>query len=358
MTGATLAITDWSAVSPFGTGRDAFVKGVRQQVSTAVQLDPEQWGAPEGVACLVPDFDVRTVLGKKGTRSMNRVTGLAVAASGDLLASAGGLTVPRERTGFVLGTTVGSAQSTIDLTRGSLTGERPYHVESGLIPYAVMNGTAGQCAIWYGLRGPNATLSAGRPGGLVALNYARRLLLSGRAEAVLCGAAEEFSDARAWIDHHSRDQGAAAPVLGEGCALFSLTTEPERPPLAELLAVGSATFADGDRQGAVARCVRRALAAGGSEPSQVWVACPSGAAGAEGDGENAALTGLFGASRVGTPVAALIGETHAASASFELAALLSRAEDDPSCTGMTAVITSIDPGGTAAAAVLRLRPDR
>ncbi|CAG7657845.1 beta-ketoacyl synthase N-terminal-like domain-containing protein [Actinacidiphila bryophytorum] len=358
MTAATLAITDWSAVSPFGTGRDAFVKGVRQQQSTAVQLDRERWGGPDDVACLVPDFDVRTVLGKKGTRSMNRVTGLAVATSGDLLASADGLEVPRESTAFVLGTTVGSAQSTIDLTRGSLTGERPYHVESGLIPYAVMNGAAGQCAIWHGLRGPNATLSAGRPGGLVALNYARRLLLSGRAAAVLCGAAEEYSDARAWIDHHSRDDGAAGPVLGEGCALFSLTTQPELPPLAELLAVASGTFADGDREGAVARCVRRALAAGGAQAQQVWVACPSGAAGAEGDAEIAALNGLFGASRVGTPVAALIGETHAASASFELAALLSRAEDDASCAGRTAVITSVDPGGTAAAALLRLRPDR
>ena len=69
-------------------------------------------------------------------------------------------------------------------------------------------------------------------------------------------------------------------------------------------------------------------------------------------------TRLFGAARVGTPVAALIGETHAASASFELAALLSRAEDDASCAGRTAVITSVDPGGTAAAALLRLRPDR
>lgn len=183
-----------------------------------------------------------------------------------------------------------------------------------------------------------------------------RLLLSGRAAAVLCGAAEEFSDARSWIDHHSREGGAPGPVLGEGCALFSLTTEPEEPPLAELLAVASATFADGDRRGAVDRCVRRALAAGGAEASQVWVACPSGAAGAEGDGELDALTGLFGAARVGTPVAALIGETHAASASFELAALLSRAEDDSACAGRTAVITSIDPGGTAAAAVLRLRP--
>ncbi|MDX6355853.1 MAG: hypothetical protein QOF98_2756, partial [Streptomyces sp.] len=175
MTAATLAITDWSAISPFGTGRDAFVKGVRRQLNTAVQVDPEQWRVPDEYACLVPDFDVRATLGKKGTRSMNRVTGLAVATSGELLASADRLTAPRGQTGFVLGTTVGSAQSTLDLTRGSLTGDRPYLVESGLIPYAVMNGTAGQCAIWHGLRGPNATLSAGRPGGLVALNYARRL---------------------------------------------------------------------------------------------------------------------------------------------------------------------------------------
>jgi hypothetical protein len=162
----------------------------------------------------VPDFQVRAVLGKKGTRSMDRVTGLAITTVGRLLDDA-----PRNRevaTGesaaLVLGTTIGSVQSQMDFVRDSFTGERPYLVDPARFPNAVMNCAAGQSAIWHRLKGPNTTIAGGRAAGLYALNYTRRLLRFGRAGTVLCGAVEEFSTERSWLGRHTREaEGATDP---------------------------------------------------------------------------------------------------------------------------------------------------
>lgn len=199
-------ITAWSAVSPYGIGAEALVQGLAADRPTAAPVDTERWNVPADRAHLVPDFEVRQVLGKKGTRSMDRVTGLAVTTVGALLEQPA---ADRDReTGdhaaLVLGTTTGSVASMMDFTRSSLVGARPFDVDPAQMPNAVMNCAAGQCAIWYGIRGPNTTLAGGRTASLSAVNYSARLLASGRAESVLCGAAEEFSSARYWLERHSR----------------------------------------------------------------------------------------------------------------------------------------------------------
>ncbi|WP_331283956.1 beta-ketoacyl synthase N-terminal-like domain-containing protein, partial [Streptomyces sp. H39-S7] len=174
-------ITGWSAVSPFGIGREAFIEGVRSGRPTVTVLDSDTWTGPDEQACLVPDFDIRKVLGKKGTRSMDRVTGLAVTAIGGLMGESvrSGPVVGDERAALVLGTNTGSAQSMMDLTRDTFVQEEPFYIDPSKFPNTVMNCAAGQCAIWYGLKGPNTTVAAGRASGLLALNYARRLLASG-----------------------------------------------------------------------------------------------------------------------------------------------------------------------------------
>ncbi len=75
-------ITAWSVVSPFGMDDSAFGNGLRSGAAAATELDPGQWKVPFDSACLVEGFSNREVLGRKGTRSMDRVTGLAVAAVG------------------------------------------------------------------------------------------------------------------------------------------------------------------------------------------------------------------------------------------------------------------------------------
>jgi 3-oxoacyl-[acyl-carrier-protein] synthase II len=353
-----VTIAAWSTVSPFGIGREPFTNAVNAGRSAVAVLDRARWQVPDECACLVPGFDLRGILGNKGTRAMNRVTGLAVTTVGQLIEDADAGHAWGEDTALVLGTTTGSSQSNMDITRSSLTGERPFDVEPARLPYCVMNCAAGQCAIWYGLKGPNATIAAGRPTSLTVLSYARRLLLTGRAVRVLCGAAEEYSAARSWIDFHSRGGGGA--VLGEGCVMFvvELASLATARPLASVLAMDSRVCVDGDWRSAVGRCVQRVLTVGGCLPQDIWAVCPSGADDEAGRVERETLAKVFGTDLLTWDVAELIGETHAASAAFQIARVLSAAEHSPEVDGRLAVVTSTDPSGAVGAALLRLGDSR
>ncbi|MFD0025486.1 beta-ketoacyl synthase N-terminal-like domain-containing protein [Streptomyces sp. NPDC058382] len=358
-------ITAWSAVSSYGIGREAFAEGLRDRRPTVADLGTEYGELPDGTGCVVPGFDVRQVLGKKGTRSMDRVTGLTVTAVGALLDDddRNRAVGTGEGAAFALGTTTGSAQSMMDFTRESLTGDQPFFVDPARFPNTVMNCAAGQSAIWYQLKGPNATIAGGRTAGLHALNYSRRLLASGRARTVLCGAAEEFSQARAWLERRSGDEGdsATGAPLGEGCAM--LLVEPqapagtEQPVLAEVLAVELGVVQGGDTRSALVSCLRSALRRAGVETGQVVAVARSGAPGRAGRGETDAVAEVFGAAEHADLMpTGLIGDTGAAAAAFQAAALLSYASDHPgTAAGRVGVLTSVDRTGTVGCALLGLR---
>jgi 3-oxoacyl-[acyl-carrier-protein] synthase II len=291
---------------------------------------------------------------------MDRVTGLAVTAVGQLIENPGqtGPIEPTEATGLVLGTTTGSAQSIMDFTRSSLTAERPFYVDPALIPNVVMNCAAGQCAIWYRLKGPNATIAAGRTAGLMALRYQRRLLACGRAATVICGGAEECSTARSWLEYHSRGPDPHPIVLGEGCGVLLMRNAvtgaaDADEPLAELLSVQTRVFGDDDPREAV-EAAARALLDTGTDPADVWAVSPSQAPGLAGKRERAVLAGLFGEAALNRLPALPFGDTGAASAVFQIASVLSAAEQLPDAGGRLALVSSVDRDGTAAAALLRL----
>ncbi|MFI9051730.1 beta-ketoacyl synthase N-terminal-like domain-containing protein [Streptomyces sp. NPDC053427] len=362
--GRRLVITRWSAISPFGLGRSAFQEGIRTGRKTVTAVDTEQWSVPDEQACLVPDFSARELLGKKGTRDMDRVTGLAVGVTTELLAEdAAGASIPTgEGTGLVLGTTTGSAESMMGYTRTSMQKSKPFLVDPALMPYAVMNCAAGQCAIWHGLKGPNVTLAGGQSAGLLALNYTRRLLVSGRAERILCGAAEEFSPARSWIEHHRRGRTPADTVLGEGSAMFLVETAgdtaTDRPPLAEIIDVRSRAHAQGAVREALTACVSDILRRSGIGPEDVWAVVPSGVQTQYAEQETDALHEHFqGADARWINVTDLLGDTGAAGAAFQIAATLSVADADPEAAGKTALITSVDRDGTVACALIKMGDD-
>ncbi|MFD8825956.1 beta-ketoacyl synthase N-terminal-like domain-containing protein [Streptomyces sp. NPDC059605] len=356
-------ITAWSAVSPHGIGKDEFVTGILAGKDASSRLDAEEWAAPDSRACLVPGFSLREVLGKKGTRSMDRVTGLAVTAVRDLLRDCedrrrGG----DEETALVLGTTTGSAQSMMDFTRASLVGEQPFYVDPSLMPNAVMNCAAGQCAIWHQLKGPNTTIAGGRIAGLSALSYAGGLLGSGRAETVLCGAVEEFSNARAWLDHHRRREDATGTMLGEGCAMFMVESASvaghDGTALAEVLAVESRVFFGTELSPVLSACLDGVLKRSEVDAQDVWAVSDSELAGRVGEQEREVLTARFGARTLDrAPSLAGIGDTSGASAAFQVGSLLSLAGQGEAPAGSIALVSSVDDDGIVACAVLRLLPN-
>ncbi len=349
-------ITAWSALSPYGHTAADFSAGVRDRRPTAAPVP----GAEGRLGCLVPDFAPRTVLGKKGTRDMDRVTALAVTAVGAVLGDrteddapdgCGDARATGPDTALVLGTTTGSVQSMTDFTRSSLTEERPYDVEPGVIPNSVMNCAAAQCAIRHRIQGPNTTLAGGRAAALLGLLYARRLLRAGRARTVLCGAAEEYSHARTWLQARSRD--GAPTLLGEGAAVLRLTPSELptcTPPLATVLAVHTRHAPPGtDPADTVRATVSATLNQARTAASDVWSATGSGLDTAEDE----ALDALFPRqARDRLPaVGPLLGDTGAAASALQLAAVLAAAAQAP---GGHAVLTSTDGHGLVAATVLRM----
>lgn len=343
-------VSAWSAMSGFGVGAAALAEGLRTGRDAASELEAPGWPVPDGRACVVPDLDARELLGAKGTRSMDRLSVLAAATVAQVVRDTGDLGAD---TGLVLGVTNASVQSVLELTRDSLVKARPEFVKPAQFPNTLANAASAQCAVWHRLRGPNATIAAGRTSGLAALNYARRLQRAGRAEAVLCGAAEELSTTRAWLEHHAAPDRPGGTLLGEGCAMLLL--EPADRPgrhgrtaRAELVGLAFGTYRAPSEAGPVlAGCLRRVLAAAGEPPDRVW---------AHAAAHDPQLPGVdvLGDVALRLPMTELVGDTHAASAALGVAAVLASAEREPSAAGRTAVVTALDRDGTVGCALLRL----
>jgi len=261
---AFAVVTRWALTSGAGQDPAALADAVRGGTSFVVD-PPEDVAGPFGRAGVVT-HDPVAELGRKGTRTLDRATLLAVATVGRLGAPVIGTDEPgaAERTGLVLGTGAGSVASTADFTRDALTGDRPYLVDPARFPNTVMNFAAGQCAIRYGLRGPNATVTAGRATVLAAVRYGARWLALGHADRVIVAATEELSA------HRARIEWAVAPgrpPLGEGCAAVVLEPAGSGPALAELVALRTALAPRPERVAPLlADCVRDVLGTLGDEP--------------------------------------------------------------------------------------------
>ncbi|WP_434449385.1 beta-ketoacyl synthase N-terminal-like domain-containing protein [Lentzea sp. E54] len=356
---AELVLSKWFVVSPYGVGNDPFADGVLSGRSAISGVDRSQFDVPYELVGLVPDFSAAKYLGNKGTRLMDRLTALAVTAAGGLVDQCReDLVADPERAALVLGTGWASVQSIMDTTRDSLTGDKPYHVDPAKFPNTVMNKAAGQSAIWHTIKGPNTTISGDWLTALLTLSYAARLVRGGHCDRALCGVAEEYSAQRAWLEWHAgRAGGDGMSALGEGSAFFLLESAADaersgRTPLVRLLATRFTAFgADGDAGAALRDCVRAALRHAGVGPEQVRVVAPAGAGAAP--VENDVLTGEFGASAPEWIRSRhLIGDASAASAGFQIAAVLAAAGRKPLARDEAAVVTTIGRDGMTGCLVL------
>jgi 3-oxoacyl-[acyl-carrier-protein] synthase II len=338
-------ITAWDAYSPLGSGAQAHLAGLRNAPT------PEPRTRLHG-------FEIREVLGRSGTRAMDRAAGLAVATTRRLLERVGAPEAPfgaypPEAVGLVLGVS-DSVKSVSDFVHDTWTRDKPFDIDPSHIPRTLMNYAAGQCAIWHGVKGPNATICGSHATGLLALNYARRLQQNGHAMATIWGAVEEYSDARAAIES-ARSDGVDRLPPGEGCVMFLLESAESvcasRPPLAEVLAVEFGVWADpGEIQQMLVRCIRRALKRSLADPGDVFAIAPSSARGSYADKERAAAAEVFADVPSLTVTVDAVGDTRAASAVFQIVELLAQ----PGIPGRIGVATTVDMEGRVGCALLRL----
>lgn len=360
-----LAVTGWGLLSSAAQHPEDFAVAMRGGPVPAVDassLVEDPLPAPEAHALV--DFTVREHLGRKGTSFFDRATALAMVAATAALADSD-LVIDddnRDRVGIVMGTTAGSVRSTSEYSRETFVNERPYLVNPLIFPNAVMNCAAGQAAIWFGLRGVNATLAAGPMSALNALRYTRNLLACGYADALVVGATEEFSAQSAWAVHFAQQRFGGSTPVGEGSAMLVVEDAEAvraagRTPDAEILAVevGLHDPGDGAAPGAGLReCLRRALSRAGVSADKVWaVATQENGMTALDDIEDDAVRDVLGDAPRRIRVKELTGECHSASSMFQFAGLLALHRGDPQLDGRVSVITARSPDGAVGAAVLR-----
>ncbi|MFR9731949.1 beta-ketoacyl synthase N-terminal-like domain-containing protein [Saccharopolyspora sp. MS10] len=356
--GGELVLSAWSAVSPFGVGREAFAAGVTGGRPCVAELDER--AGPFRRGGVIPDFVAAEQLGRKGTRSMDRVTAITVKTVGALLSECGPeLTAEPDRLALTWGTGSGSAQSIMDFTRDSLTGAKPFHVDPARFPNTVMNRAAGQSAIWHSIKGPNTTIAGGALTGSLALRNGVRLVRGGHCDRVVFGASEEHTPQRSWLEWRAAGGGADGWVLGEGGAAFLLERAEAaagagRAALARVLGSRFRAFGEPDQAGrALAECVRGNLADTGARAGSVRVVAPLDDAGEWGERERGALDELVPDAERVRP-RQLIGDTSAAAGAMQLAAVLAWAQARDPEPGDLALITGVERDGTVGSVLLAL----
>lgn len=349
MTG--LAVFGWGAVSAAGIGADALVEALGAPSSTT---------APGALV----NFDAKALLGRKGTSFLDRRSALALVACGEAVRS-GELTIDeqnRHRIGIVLGTTWGSLSSMSDYTRDTLVENPPYMVSAALFPNTVMNCAAGQAAIWYGLRGINATIAGGQTAFLNAARYAANMLRWNRADLLLLGAVEEHTPHTAWVANLLGRSGSVP--AGEGAAVFlvgrSIDSEPasRAAAAAEIRSIVTGFCPASRGTEAIARAleksIRCALRQAGIPPQDVFLVATGESDEQEFDDiETTALELVFPDGCERTCVKKVVGECFAATGAFQMAAVLAATPPLGELERNCALLTSWTPEGAVAAAVVR-----
>ena len=369
---APLVITGCGVVSHAGIGLDALASHMTVAGSSAVGGSRADGLAtiadefpPTGLAA-VPDLRAEEYLGKKGVRSLDRTTKLALVACNRALAGLSASLAHEDlaRTGVVMGTSTGSIRSSSEFSRETLIREKPYLVRANLFPNSVMNCCASQIAIWNSMRGVNATIAGGRLSSLSAVRYARNAITQGHIERALVGGVEELCAQSAWAWYLSGALTRGVPI-GEGAAVFVVETPAAavaagRAPLAELLAceVGSPGVSD-VRQGLAARlaaCIERALRRSGVSSAAITTISLSatglrGLGTAEAEGVGAALGGGLPVRQI--RMANLVGESLSASGALQIAGLLAAWRAAGNGSEGAALVTSVGNDGNVGCLVVR-----
>jgi 3-oxoacyl-[acyl-carrier-protein] synthase II len=241
MTNRRVAITGIGAITPIGTGRDAFWAGIRAErsaVRSVSRFDPTIFRSHN--AAEVNDFVPDDHLEIKRAKRLDRFGQFSVAAAKLAMTDSGIRleTENRERIGAMMGTALGGV--------GYAEGQLRNFVIDGLravdatLALAVFGG-ASSCniAIEFGVSGPNSTNAMSCASGSMAIGEAFRQIRHGYADVMIAGGAEAplaplcfgaFALIRAMSTRNDDPSRASRPfdkdrdgfVMGEGSVVLIL----------------------------------------------------------------------------------------------------------------------------------------
>jgi 3-oxoacyl-[acyl-carrier-protein] synthase II len=316
-------VTGVGAVSPLGLTVASTWAGLvagRSGVGPITRFDPH--GYPVRIAAEVPGLEPEAIFGRRRARHLDRVTQLALVASGEAMESAKlDVGADPERVGVLFGTGIGGIRS-LEEGLAVLNDRGPDWVSPYTLPMMIPNMVAGEVAMEWGIRGYSSCTVTACSASAHAIGAGLDVIRAGRADAVVCGGSEApvtrvavagFAAMKALSTRNDEPERASRPfdarrdgfVIGEGAAVLVLEElESARrrgaPILAELAGFGATTDAhhmtqphpEGD--GAV-RAMRGACADAGVEATEVGYVNAHGTSTPPNDRvETLALKRLFG----------------------------------------------------------------
>lgn len=322
-----IVITGVGAITPIGLSPEAVWHAMRDGVSGITTLEGEEIARYEGqwtarVAGQVKGFEAGEHIDPREAKRLDRSAQFGMAAVAQAVKDSGidFSAMHPERAGVAYGTGVGGI-STIEEGHSILLERGPKRLSPLTVPKLMVNATAGNVSITYGLRGPATAMATACASSGNAIGEAVETIRRGRTDVMIAGGTEAaitplcvgaFQAMKA-LSGNTEPTKASRPfdadrdgfVLAEGAAAFVLETEQHAKArgatiLAEL--VGWAASADAyhitapDEAGRGARqAMTWALEDSGLKPSDIGYINAHGTSTPLGDrAEVAAVLDVFG----------------------------------------------------------------
>ncbi len=233
-----VVITGVGMITPLGTGNEISWKGIvegRSGIRKITNFDPEK--SPSKIAGEVPDFEIDRFIETKEQKKMDKFIHFGFSA-GILAMEDSGLKVTEEnadRIGSIVGAGIGGLSSIEKYTK-LVTERGPKKVSPFFIPMTIINLTAGQISMRYGIKGPNSAISTACASGTHSIGDGFKLIQNGFADAMLCGGSEAvitplgiagFTSMKALSTRNDEPEKASRPfdkdrdgfVMGEGAGI-------------------------------------------------------------------------------------------------------------------------------------------
>lgn len=236
-----VVVTGIGAVTPIGTGKEAYWKALREGVvgvDLITYFDTTEYSTK--IAAEVKDFEADLYMSKKEAKRMDRFTQFAVAASHLALADSkiDLEKIDADRFGVVIGSGIGGILTLEDEHR-KLIEKGPNRISPFLIPMMISNMATGQVSMSFNAKGPNFSVVTACASGTNAIGEAYKLIQRGDADLMLTGGAESsitplgiagFCSMKAMSTRNDDPKTASRPfdkdrdgfIMGEGSGVLLL----------------------------------------------------------------------------------------------------------------------------------------
>jgi len=234
-----VVITGIGLVTPVGIGVQETWESLcagKSGVGEITRFDVSKY--PTRIAAEVKDFHAEDFLAKKEAKRTERFIAYAVAAARMAIEDSGLVIndANADRIGVITGCGLGGL-SILESTCLKLNSQGPRRVSPFFIPMMIGNMAPGMISIYFGAKGPNASLATACAAGAHAVGDSYKLILRGEADAMITGGVESvvnptciagFNSMKALSTRNDEPEKASRPferdrdgfVVGEGSGIL------------------------------------------------------------------------------------------------------------------------------------------